>query len=561
MRQRMLWRPLVIAVATVAAAALGATAAQAGPSSGGARTVTRTATATAAESNAKPGCDDATQIMCAEVSDYANTFHYYVGHDEPSVLYYSNVPGSGNRMRYQLTLPREPSPKVVNGRSWTFQLTPAIWFGMALCDTQSYPQQVSTCTPDSNSNITSDANLRHHAGTAFMELQFYPPGYVKQFNGSSCDPRAWCAAMTIDSLSEDPVNGTTLNTACQNQVLGGVEYVNFAFLTKGGKPIGPPNPLDFNPATSGNPTRKAGVLFMRQGDHLSVSLHDTPNGLQTVVDDQTTGQSGSMTASAANGFGQINSAPTGTGCSQTPYTFHPMYSTSSPQTRVPWAAHSYNIAFDEETGHFDYCTTVNTTTGACTGQEGITGDQEPADGDDVGCFTAAQSLLVRVSGCFGTNDPGFDGTSYQPDWPDGNTFLHPTPALFSSPLTGRGYDVNYRQAAFEADTPRIEAPDLGGACNRATGTGCSLMPPTDDGQPANFYPFFSITGSHHRAGCQWFAGNDVPGLTASDFGGLSQYGTLYPQAYLVFGGHGATQQVIDDFHQTLAGNPCPAGSR
>src|SRR5258708_38589547 len=130
-------------------------------------------------------------------------------------------------MRYQLTLPREPSPKVVNGRSWTFQLTPAMWFGMAMCDTQSYPQQVSTCTPDSNSNITSDANLAHHAGTAFMELQFYPPGYVKQFNGNSCHPRSSCAAMTLDSLSQDPVNGTTLNTACHNNVLGGAAYVTF----------------------------------------------------------------------------------------------------------------------------------------------------------------------------------------------------------------------------------------------------------------------------------------------------------------------------------------------
>jgi hypothetical protein len=556
----MVWRPLVIAVATVAAAALGATAAQAGPSSGGAKTVTRTVTATAAQSSAKAECADATQIMCTEVSDYASAFGYYAGHDEPSVLYYSNVPGSGNRMRYQLTLPREPSPKVVNGRSWTFQLTPAFWFGMAMCDTQSYPQQVSTCTPDSNSNITTDANLAHHAGTAFMELQFYPPGFVKQFNGSSCDPRSWCAAMTIDSLSEDPVNGTTLNTACQNQVLGGVEYVNFAFLTKTGTPIGPPNPLDFNPATSGNPTRKAGVLFMRQGDHLSVSLHDTANGLKTVVYDQTTGQSGSMTASAANGFGQINYAPTGTGCSQTPYTFHPMYSTSSPQTRVPWAAHSYNVAFDEETGHFDYCTTVSTTTGACTGQEGNLGDQEPADGDDGGCFTAAQSLLVQVSGCYGTNT-GFDGTSYQPDWPDGNTLLHPTPAPFSSPLTGNVYDINYSQAAFETDLPRIEAPDLGGVCNRATGAGCTLVPPTDDHQPASFYPFFSITGSHRGGGCQWFLGNDVPGLTASDFGGLSQYGTLYPQTYLIFGGHGTTHTVINDFHQNLPSNPCPAESR
>jgi hypothetical protein len=538
MRHGVCWRLSAVAAAIVTASALAA------PASGA-----------SASSYAKPKCARSAHLMCAEVEDYQNAFHYYVGHDEPSVLYYSNVPGSGNRMRYEFTLPREPSPRVVTGRSWSFQLTPAIWFGVAMCDTQSYPLQVKTCAPDSDSNIK--ANLARHAGTAFMELQFYPPGWVKQFAGSSCDPRDWCAAMTIDSLSEDPVNGTTLNTACQNSILGGVEYINFAFLTRNGRPIGPPNPLQFDPATSGNPTRP-NVLFMHQGDHLSVTLHDSAHGLTTLVNDLSTGASGSMTASAANGFGQINYAPAGTSCTMTPYDFHPMYSTSSPLTRVPWAAHSYNVAFDEETGHFDYCTAVSAATGTCTGQEGIAGDQEPADGDDTGCFAAAQSLLVPVSGCQGTNDPGFDGTSYQPDWPDGNRFLHPTPALFSSPLTGRGYTVNYRQAAFESDTPRIEAPDLGGTCDRSTGIGCTLLPPTDDHQPANFYPFFSVTSRHQPGGCRWFIGNDVPGLTASDFGGLSQYGTLYPQTYLVFGGHGATQVTYNDYHRTLPGNPCRA---
>lgn len=564
MRHGILRRPLAAAAALVAAAAMATGTANAGLT----RTTAKAGASQAAAggwANSKPDCADAAQLMCAEVEDYQNAFHYYVGHDEPSVLYYSHVPGSGNQMRYQLTLPRDPSPTVVNRRSWSFQLTPAIWFGMAMCDTQSYPEQVRTCAPDSDSNIT--ANLAQHPGAAYMEMQFYPPGWVKQFAGSSCDPRDWCAALTIDSLSEDPVNGTTLNTACQNSVLGGLEYVNFAFLTRSGRPIGPPNPLQFDPATSGNPTRQAGVLFMHQGDRLSVTLHDTPHGLQTTVDDLSTRQSGSMTASAANGFGQISYAPTGRSCTEVPYDFHPMYSTSTPQTRVPWAAHSYNTAYDEEIGHFDYCTAVSPATGNCTGQEGIPGDQEPADGDDAGCFTAAQSLLVPVGGCEGTNDPGFDGTSYQPDYPDGNTFLHPTPALFSSPLTGYRYTVNYQQAAFESDTPRIEAPDLGGICDRSTGAGCTLVPPTDDGQPASFYPFYSITHGYrffsiaHRyrfGGCRWFIGNRVPGLTATDFGGVAQYGSLYPQTYLIFGGHGATQQTIDDFHQTLPGNPCRA---
>ena len=98
---------------------------------------------------------------------------------------------------------------------------------------------------------------------------------------------------------------------------------------------------------------------MQPGDQIMVTMKDTEDGLKTILRDRTTGVTGSMTASAANGFGQIQYAPTGTGCTEIPYNFHPMYSTSSPQTRVLWAAHSYNIAFDEEIGHFDYCTAVD----------------------------------------------------------------------------------------------------------------------------------------------------------------------------------------------------------
>lgn len=111
---------------------------------------------------------------------------------------------------------------------------------------------------------------------------------------------------------------------------------------------------------------------------------------------------------------------------------------------------------------------------------------------------------------------------------------------------------------FESDTPRIEAPDLGGACDRSTGTGCTIVPPTDDGQPATFYPFYSITSSHSPGGCQWFIGNKVPGQTANDFGGVSQYGTLLSLEYLIFGGGGATHMVINDFQNNLGTNPCPA---
>jgi hypothetical protein len=547
MRRGMFWRLVTLAAAGAAAVALGVSTGRVPTGTGAA---VHAAASTSSLVDKSEACEEGT-LMCAEVEDYQNAFDYYVGHDEPSVLYYSHTPGAGNRNRWGLTLPREPSATVVPGRSWDFQLTPAFWFGMAMCDTQSYPEQVGNCTPDSDVNITP---LAQHPGTAFMELQLYPPGWVKQFASQSCDAHNWCAALTIDSLSEDPINGTTLNRTCQDEILGGIEYVNFAFLTHSGHPIGPPNPLQFNPAVSGNPT-SPDVLFMRPGDHVTVTMRDTAHGLRTVLNDTTTGQSGSMTASAANGFAQIRYAPTGKSCAKIAYDFHPMYATSSPQTRVPWAAHSYNVAFDEEIGHFDYCSHVVVPVGGCTGLEGAPGDQEQSDKDDVACFPASASLLVRVSGCNGTNAPGFDGTSYLPDWPDGNTSLHPTPELFTSPLTGSTFDTNYGVVALESDTPRIEAPDVGGSCDRTTGANCTIVPPTDDGVPATFYPFFSINNG--ASGCRWFIGNDVPGLTSNDFGKDAQYGTLLPLQYLAFGGGGAIVTRFNDFQNNLGTNPCP----
>ena len=76
---------------------------------------------------------------------------------------------------YSLPTPSNPTAP---GKAYNFELNGALWFGMALCDTQSYPEQVSTCTPDSDSNIVDPAVSPNHPGTAFMELQFYPPGWV-----------------------------------------------------------------------------------------------------------------------------------------------------------------------------------------------------------------------------------------------------------------------------------------------------------------------------------------------------------------------------------------------
>ncbi len=554
--------------AIVTAALLMAGAAGAGP-------------AGAATQNVHINCAESS--LCPEVGNYAEVFgpNYYVGHDEPTATFYSKRPGSGNNTRYVFTLPKDPSPSNPNSKSYMFQLNGALWFGMALCDTQSYPEQVSTCPPDSDSNILDPSVSPKHSGTAFTELQFYPPGWVEwpafqiAVGAGSCDPTKWCAAMNVFSLLEDPVAGTLQNDTCAAKV--GIETFEFAFVTRNGKSHAPANPLDATLATyTPDPTKD---LFMNSGDRIQVTMHDTPHGIQADLVDLDTHQRGSMTASPANGFAQFQYDPTGSSCNAIPYAFHPMYSTSSEQTRVIWAAHSNSIGFTDEIGHWQHCTGTpvpatpfgedaqgNPITCPTTNTET---DGEFSDGDDDFCFPASSSSLVQLQGCTDTN-VGFDGVSYQRVWPDGSR-LHPTPIQFTSPTTGPGYRSNYERAALEADLPRIEAPPAGANnCDRTTGAGCTLIPLDDEGQPAAFYPYFTNAVSQgHRNGfsghgfdehgqCVWQFGTSIRGVTTNDFGKNAGYGSLLANPYLIFGGGGASHLVINDFRNVFSHNPCPA---
>jgi hypothetical protein len=502
------------------------------------------------------------KVLCPELLNAEQAFGegVYVGHDEPSLQFYSNVPGSGNRAQYQLTLPTDPAPVPKNGRSFNFQLHPAFWFGMDLCDTNSYPNAVSTCTPDSNTNIKP---LAQHPGGAFFELQFYPPGWASAPLGSSCDARRYCVAIASFSLAEDPIHGTLLNDTCAATT--GIEYANYAFLTKSGHPHAAPNPVESTAATfTPNP---ATDLFMNAGDKVTVTFRDTEHGLRLDVTDHNTGDHGSMTMSAANGFGMVKYAPNpSTDCVNIPYDFHPMYDTSSFAGTVPWTTPA-NVSFTDEIGHFDYCTSVtpdpgNPQFGMCASpaKEGVAGDRETPEGpptatspnaDDNFCFRADQSLLVQISGCQGTNT-GFDGVPYQKLWPDGNP-NHAGPIVFTSPVTGGEFDRQYSQIAFAADLPLIEQVQ---GCDVLTGANCTIIPRTDDGSPAKFYPFFSMGSSGGQ--CQWTFGNDQPGFTTNDFGRNAQYGALIPVEFLTFGGGGSTVKIFGAYTGFHA-NPCPAG--
>jgi hypothetical protein len=491
---------------------------------------------------------------------------HYIGHDEPSVKFISSTPGSGNTMRYLEKIPVDPkhSPTASGTVTNYGQLSVAPWFGLPMCDPKSYPQ--NNCTPDSDSNTGLGAPT--DAGSAFMELQFYPPGYTPFVDSESCSPTKWCAALTIDSLACS-FNFATCNNNC-------IEPVNFAFLQTNGVPAGPPSPQLSDVSTL---LPNGHTLMINGGDTLSVSISDPAKGFTTTVRDLTTHQTGTMTASAANGFMNTNIAD----CSGTPFTFHAEYSTAKQPNQVPWAALEGGVLMQQEMGHSEVCnqlknqdgfsasfsdgqsysdpnvfdTCVNGSegsgqtgegpcdpnTGICTNAstEGTHGpvacptnnftsgaNCEFADGY---CFkkgtrpvqvngvntTASSDANQCFDNRFQNGDLDFDGLDYVPNsWPDGSK-NHPTSFEYAGPFQANGKP--YPQIQFETNVGASEI-----LCDTASGAGCTVPP-----QGSKFYPFWSLSpqpsalGSHQTS-CVWNFGNVLP-RTFKTFGKDAQYGT------------------------------------
>ncbi len=235
-----------------------------------------------------------------------------------------------------------------------------------------------------------------------------------------------------------------------------------------------------------------------------------------------------------------------------PYAFHPEYSTGNPRGNT-WSAHTYNVAYSDEIGHFENCIELDADFNCA-----VSADDEPGgtpDEDDAFCVPGEDSLLIHINGCF-FDDGDFDGPSYQKDWPgtDPNPYkdalYHPSPVLFTSPLANG--KTNYSDVAFEADLPRIEAADSQfnpPFCNRTTGEHC-VNPPAG----AEFYPFYSTRWDHGT--CTWQEGGKyIPG-TINDFGGnsTSAFGPLLLTPYPTTGN--VIVYRYNNFQNDLGTNPC-----
>ena len=505
-------------------------------------------------------------VLCRDPATSIGENGEYTGHDEPSVGFVSNRPGTGGRdLTYTLTLPRNPPVRPNNAGTagtWDFQLRATFWIGLTLCDSESSPNFTKTCVPNSDDNARfrstdpqSPNYLGRSPGNAFMELQFYEPGWVPQFDGFGCSATKWCANLTIDSLSDNANTGVPQNSDClDNHFLVGEEPINWAYITKDGKSQAPANPL----ALSDDPTFKGlnpdltKDLLMNPGDTIRVFMHDTPAGYRIDINDLSTGGHGSMTASIANGFGQVLYEPDATQCHVRPYAFHPMYDSAVPRGNT-WAAHTTNVSVSDEIGHFENCRQIDPATGTCLQAAGA---DPTVDVDDQFCLNGADfGALIPINGCL-LDDGDFDGTSYRFNWPGTfrNPFLdrllHPTPMRFTVPTSG---GRALEQTAFETDLPRIERGDEPGnplpGCDAHTGANCVNPPPG-----AQFYPLYTATRVHGTCMLQQ-GGPFIPG-TVNDFGGTSksEYGDLL---FVDYASAGFTVDTrAQDFRRELRGSPC-----
>jgi hypothetical protein len=471
-------------------------------------------------------------IMCADPrgSDggrFSDNGHY-IGHDEPSVRFISAAHGSGNDTTLNEKLPTDPAalPTVAKpGKDIThwFELSIAPWISTDVCDPDSAP--LLPCTPK------SDANAPHGnfpgGGAAFVELQFYPPGFAPFTDSISCDNTHWCSALTIDSLECTGNGSGPCNPNCP-------EPVNFGFIQTNGVPAGPPSPQLSDLATV---TPNAHTLLMNPGDRITVHMFDAkvPGGhaLEAKETDHTTGRSGFMVASAANGF--MNTNPFD--CSGTKFSFQPAYSTARPRNVIPWGIGPYMINSEFEVGHFEACTAVRhagkLTMGSftdtyykqCLGPYESSKDTSAKfEPDDSPCYragdthggTAAPNL---VTGCDvfldAIGDLDYDGSPYRADWPDSTTAgRFPSPLLQQQPTTVGGR--RYPRIQFMTDA---SATEFNTNCNLITGAGC-VLPPKG---PGHFYPFW--TKAKVGGTCVWEFGNMHNGRS---FGRDAQYGSVGP---------------------------------
>ena len=183
-------------------------------------------------------------------------------------------------------------------------------------------------------------------------------------------------------------------------------------------------------------------------------MHDTPDGFFVEIADQTTGQTGTMTAGAGNGWRHIVWDPKNFNCKGEPYSFHPMFDTAAPPYPERPAEVAdvdgphYNVSMSDEIGHFE------------TPDQHGDGNPRSGPATTARTFAAAsgRTLTSTVSATrpIGPTARKSSGAGASP----------PRRAATAGRLVGPS-----ARSRFEADIPAVDQ-----ACDVITGAGCTVPP-------------------------------------------------------------------------------------
>ncbi len=116
---------------------------------------------------------------------------HYIGHDEPSVRFISSQPGSGNNITFNERLPVEPAklPTVRHpGKDVTHYVRAEP--GAVVLHHGVRPEFRAAAALQGRVGRQRAAGSYPGAGAAFVELQFYPPGFAPFTDAISCDNSA-----------------------------------------------------------------------------------------------------------------------------------------------------------------------------------------------------------------------------------------------------------------------------------------------------------------------------------------------------------------------------------
>ena len=250
---------------------------------------------------------------------------HYIGHDEPSVRFISNAPGSGERRHVRRAAAGRDPRAAADRQPPREGRHPLLRADGRAVDLDRRVRSATPTPHDSRASRESDSNAptRHE------------PRRRRGVRGAAVLPARLCAVRRQHQLRQHPLvlgahdRQPRVHTRRAPATTTASSRSTSRFIQRNGVPTGPPSPQESDLAHV-TPNRADAADEPRRPDRRAHVRRDDAGGghaLEASESDLTTGQIGFMIASAANGFMNTNPVT----CAGTPFNFQPEYTSARGQ--------------------------------------------------------------------------------------------------------------------------------------------------------------------------------------------------------------------------------------